>query len=270
MKEEYLKTYAWMNTLRGGVLRDVYALIYQLEHDARRKGTVKISIGYISERLGYSSRSVQYAIAELKEKGWLNMEYGDGKRSVYKAMTPANLAPHTPANSAPPEKANNPRKVCTPANSAPLQDLHPTHANLAPLTPYISKDNRIDYSSSSSPACARERLQKWFEESDIKQWANMLVSRSNLNLTTASLLDEFYDNDFEVRENCEQSRRMEALKHFQNWLPKYLNKLKNQNNGNNRTSTPPTTGNGGQRTINLGGIAQSILAGCEAGRASRQ
>ena len=95
-----------MNTMRGGVLRDVYALIYQLEHDGRRKEMVKISIGYISERLGYSSRSVQYAIAELKEKGWLNTEYGDGKRSVYKALTPANLAPLT--------ETDNPCKSCTP------------------------------------------------------------------------------------------------------------------------------------------------------------
>lgn len=229
MKEEYLKTYAWMNNLRGGVLRDVYALIYQLEHDGRRKGTVKISIGYISERLGYSSRSVQYAIAELKEMGWLNTEYGDGKRSVYKALTHANLAPLS--------ETDDPCKTCTPANSAPLQDLHPTHANLAPLTPYISKDNRLD-NTPPPPACARERLQKWFEESDIKQWANMLVSRSNLNLVTTSLLDEFYDNDFTVRERCERGERMEVLKHFQNWLPKYINKLKNeQNNGNNHTST---------------------------------
>ena len=104
-----------MNTLRGGVLRDVYALIYQLEHDGRRKGMVKISIGYISERLGYSSRSVQYAIAELKEKGWLDTEYGDGKRSVYKALTHANLAPLS--------ETDDPCKICTP----PTQILHPTH-----------------------------------------------------------------------------------------------------------------------------------------------
>ena len=228
-----------MNTLRGGVLRDVYALIYQLEHDGRRNGTVKISIAYIGERLGYSSRSVQYAIAELKEKGWLDTEYGDGKRSVYKALTNANLAPLS--------ETDDPCKTCTPANSAPLQDLHPTHANLAPPTPYISKDNRLD-NTPPPPACARERLQKWFEESDIKQWANMLVSRSNLNLVTTALLDDFYDNDFTVRERCERNERTEVLKHFQNWLPKYINKLKNeQNNGNNHTSTPkpPNTRNGG-------------------------
>ena len=196
-----------MNTMRGGVLRDVYALIYQLEHDTRSNGTVKISIAYISERLGYSNqRNVQRAIAELKEMGLLEVEYGNGKRSIFKTQTPAKIAPPTP---------------------------------------YIFKDNRID-NSSSSPACARERLQKWFEESSIKEWANMLLQRNHFDKDTTSLLDDFFDNDFEVREDCEQSRRMEVLKHFQNWLPKYINKLKNeQNNGNNHTSTSTKARNSG-------------------------
>lgn len=249
-----------MNTLRGGVLRDVYALIYQLEHDTRSKGTVKISIAYISERLGYSNqRNVQRAIAELKEMGLLEVEYGNGKRSIFKTQTPAKMAP--------PTEAENPCQISTPDNLAPLLNQHPSPAKIAPPTPYISKDNRLD-NTPPPPACARERFQKWFEESDIKQWTNMLVSRSNLNLITTSLLDEFFDNDFTVRERCESGERMEVLKHFQNWLPKYINKLKNeQNNGNNRkVNTPPT----GQRTVNLDGIAQSILAGCEAGRNRRQ
>lgn len=226
-----------MNTLRGGVLRDVYALIYQLEHDGRRKGTVKISIGYISERLGYSNqRNVQRAIAELKEMGLLEVEYGNGKRSIFKTQTPANIAPLT--------NGTDPRQFSTPDNLAPLTNQHPSPANLAPLTPYITKDNRLD-NTPPPPACARERFQKWFEESDIKQWANMLVSRSNLNLITTSLLDEFYDNNFIVRERCERGERMEVLKHFQNWLPKYINKLKNeQNNGNNHTSTKTARNSG--------------------------
>lgn len=225
-----------MNTLRGGVLRDVYALIYQLEHDGRRKGTVQVSLGYIGKRLGYSNqRNVQRAIAELKEMGLLEVEYGNGKRSIFKTQTPANIAP--------PTEGENPCQISTPDNLAPLLNQHPSPAKIAPPTPYIYKDNRVD-NSSSSPACARERFQKWFEESDIKQWANMLVSRSNLNLVTTSLLNEFYDNDFTVRERCERGERMEVLKHFQNWLPKYINKLK-QNNGNNHTSTTKTARNSG-------------------------
>lgn len=237
MKKEYLKTYAWMNYLRGGVLRDVYALIYQLEHDTRSNGTVKISIAYISERLGYSNqRNVQRAIAELKEMGLLEVEYGNGKRSIFKTQTPAKLAP--------PTEGENPCQISTPDNLAPLLNQHPSPAKIAPPTPYISKDNRVD-NPSSSPACARERLQKWFEESSIKEWANMLLQRNHFDKDTTALLDDFFDNDFEVREDCEQSRRMEVLKHFQNWLPKYINKLKNeQNNGNNHTSTKTARNSG--------------------------
>ena len=39
-KNEYIKVYQWMNTLRGGVLRDVYALLYQLG----QKGDVKVMV----------------------------------------------------------------------------------------------------------------------------------------------------------------------------------------------------------------------------------
>lgn len=234
-----------MNTLRGGVLRDVYALIYQLEHDGRRKGTVQVSLGYIGKRLGYDNeRNIRRAIAELKEMGLMDVEYGNGKRSIFKTHTPANIAaPETEQdlgqNSRPNVGQNSP-----PAKIAPLLNCPPSPANIAAHTPYISKDNRLD-NSSSSPAYARERLQKWFEESSIKEWANMLLQRNHFDKDTTALLDDFFDNDFEVREDCEQSRRMEVLKHFQNWLPKYINKLKNeQNNGNNHTSTK-TARNGG-------------------------
>lgn len=234
-----------MNTLRGGVLRDVYALIYQLEHDGRRKGTVQVSLGYIGKRLGYDNeRNIRRAIAELKEMGLMDVEYRNGKRSIFKTHTPANIAAHETEqdlgqNSRPNVGQYSPRAKLSARINRP-----PSQANIAAHTPYITKDNRVD-NSSSSPACAREKFQKWFEESDIKQWANMLVSRSNLNLITTSLLDEFYDNDFTVRERCERGERMEVLKHFQNWLPKYINKLKNeQNNGNNHTSTKTSRNSG--------------------------
>ena len=268
-----------MNTLRGGVLRDVYALIYQLEHDGRRKGTVQVSLGYIGKRLGYDNeRNIRRAIAELKEMGLMDVEYRNGKRSIFKTHTPANIAPLTEGTdlrqfSTPETEQDlgqnsrpNVGQYSPPAKLSARINRPPSQANIAAHTPYITKDNRVD-NSSSSPACARERLQKWFEESSIKEWANMLLQRNHFDKDITALLDDFFDNDFEVREDCEQSRRMEVLKHFQNWLPKYINKLKNeQNNGNNHTNTPTRTG---QRTVSLDGIAQSILAGCEAGRNRR-
>lgn len=93
MKDEYLKTYKWMNSLRGGVLRDVYALIYQLG----RKEEVNISVPYICERLGYSNeRNVRRAIAELKEMGLLKVEYTDGKKCVFKAEDPCHNSKGNP------------------------------------------------------------------------------------------------------------------------------------------------------------------------------
>ncbi len=237
-----------MNTLRGGVLRDVYALIYQLEHDGRRKGMVQVSLGYIGKRLGYDNeRNIRRAIAELREMGLLEVEYGNGKRSVFKTHTPANIAAHETEQDLGQNSRPNGGQNSPPAKIAPLLNCPPSQANIAAPTHYISKDNRID-NSSSSPACARERLQKWFEESSIKEWANMLLQRNHFDKDTTALLDDFFDNDFEVRDDCKNGRRMEVLKHFQNWLPKYINKLKNeQNNGNNHTSPPkpPNTRNGG-------------------------
>ena len=97
------------------------------------------------------------------------------------------------------------------------------------------------------PAPARERLAQWVAESELANWVRLKFSQNGYRteIDIGALLDEFFDNDFTVRERCERGERMEVLKHFQNWLPKYINKLKNeQNNGNNHTSTK-TARNGG-------------------------
>ncbi len=266
----FLKTYSWMNTLRGGAMRDVYALLYQLEHDGRCKNPVQVSVASIAEQLGYSERSIRNAVAELKETGWLTVEYTDGRRSVFRTLTPANVAALTPEKTAAPD----PGKICTPANSAPLQDLPPFSENFAaPTTIEKSFDikENIYSSSSSSSLSARERLRKWIAESDIRQWSEMLIRKSELPLTLDGLETDFYDNDFSVREECEQSERTAVLKHFQNWLPKYLRKLKTENdNANNHPTTqPPTAGASRARTASLGDLARSIAAGFAAGAARR-
>lgn len=262
-----------MNVLRGGVLRDVYALLYQLG----QKGDVKVTISYICERLGYSERGVRNSIAELKDKGLLSVKYTDGKISVFSCNTPARCAPLSdtqnndtdPGTLCPPDPGN----LCTPAKYAPLHDLPPTPARCAPLTPYLlSLDKNLDknYSSSSSVGTrAREQLQKWFAESDLKEWVLRLEKTHAITLETDTLLNDFFDNDFQVREECERGERTAVLKHFQNWLKKYIGILKQQ------TQTPTNNGNpnphgSNKRVTDLGDIAQSILAGCEAGRASRR
>lgn len=110
----------------------------------------------------------------------------------------------------------------------------------------IGENNKNDFlNSSSSSSHARENLARWVAESNLGEWAKQMFFRngyqSEINLDV--LLDEFYNGDFEVREDCAQSRRMETLKHFQNWLPKYIQQLKNNSNGNNRKNTQ-AAGNG--------------------------
>lgn len=117
---------------------------------------------------------------------------------------------------------------------------------------------------------ARERLKKWIAESNIKEWTELQFARNEMLVDLDKFIDDFYDDDFKVRERCERGERMEVLTHFQYRVQKHIReekeKLKNEQNGNNHTNTPTRTG---QRTVSLDGIAQSILAGCEAGRNRR-
>ncbi len=272
---EFLKTYKWMNALRGGAQRDVYALLYQLEHNGKRKKALQVSIAFIAERLGYSERNIQYAISELKSQGLIETEYTDGRRSVYKTFTTDKIAPDTPAKIAPLSGERNPRKICTPAKFAPLQDLRGGDAKFAPPTPYVKSLDSIEDISSSSES-AQERLKKWVAESDLQEWVKMQLFHSGLtDLTPATLLAEFYDNDFSVREECERSERTAVLKHFQNWLPKFLRKLKNQNDNANPTTHRPSAPQAGGtsragNSTSLDDIARSIAAGFAAGAARRE
>ncbi len=340
-----------MNALRGGAQRDVYALLYQLEHKGKRKNALQVSIAFIAERLGYSERNIQYAISELKSQGLIETEYTDGRRSVYKTFTTDKITPDTPAKIAPlsgernprksctpagernprkictpagernprksctpagernprkictpagernprksctPAGERNPRKICTPAgernprkscrgaNFAGVQDLRGGDAKFAPPTPYLKslEDSIEDITTTTTTTeSAQERLKKWVVESDLQEWVKMQLFHSGLtDLTLATLLAEFYDNDFVVRERCERGERTETLRHFQNWLPKFLRKLKNQNDNANPTthrssaSQAVGTSRAGNST-SLDDIARSIAAGFAAGAARRE
>ncbi len=120
-----------------------------------------------------------------------------------------------------------------------------------------------------APVPARERLARWVAESELADWIRLKFSQSGFRteIDIGALLNEFYDNDFTVRERCEQNERTEVLKHFQNWLPKYLNKLKNENNNaNNHTSPPkpPNARSGG--IISPEDFARSFALGWNSGK----
>ena len=115
----------------------------------------------------------------------------------------------------------------------------------------IDIEEEIEYNSSSSSSSssphARERLTQWVAESGLTDWAKQQCLRKGCKteIDIGTLLDEFFDNDFTVRERCERNERTEVLKHLQNWLPKYLTKLKNENNNEqqhrNTTATADST-----------------------------
>lgn len=255
-----------MNALRGGVLRDVYALLYQLG----QKGDVKVTISYICERLGYSERGVQNSISELKKVGLIEVKYTDGKSSVFLCNTPAQRAPlsdikndgENPRTACTPY----PRTACTPARCAPPHSVHPTPARCAPPTPYLlSLDKNLDkniYPPPPAGARARERLQKWFEESDLKEWVLRLEKTHGIPLDTNTLLNDFFDNDFKVREDCEQGERTEVLTHFQHWLPKYIRILKQQTQSQNENATTNHRNGSG---ISPADFANTFAAGFLAG-----
>lgn len=123
--------------------------------------------------------------------------------------------------------------------------------------------------SAPAPVPARERLARWVAESELADWIRLKFSQNGFRteIDIGALLNEFYDNDFSVRERCEQNERTEVLKHFQNWLPKYLNKLKNENNNaNNHTSPPkpPNARSGG--IISPEDFARSFALGWNSGK----
>ena len=246
-RTEFIRTYKWMNALRGGVVRDVYALIYQIG----QRGVVSISTNYICDRLGYSARGVQKAINELKETGWLEVEYTDGKRSIFKALTPEQSAGVTYEQ----------RAGVTPEQRSPLppNSVRTSPEQRAGVTPYISSEKDLEYPPPSPPcAYARERLKKWVKKSDLKEWAERMLARNKISVEVEAILDDFFDNDFKVRERCEQNDRIDVLTHFQNWLPKYIQKLKNDNNPNNNTSNNGNNGN--TRNPQAGGNATADAA----------
>lgn len=110
----------------------------------------------------------------------------------------------------------------------------------------------------------KKEKQQTYKQIGFDAMVEKLIKYSNGNPETAKeiILDAMsnnYSGFFPLK------RGAETPNHLQNLSPEYIN-LKNEQNGNNHTNTPTRTG---QRTVSLDGIAQSILAGCEAGRNRR-
>lgn len=100
------------------------AVLISLADNANDDGVCWPSVAYIAVRTCLSERAVQNAIKFLQQVGILVVEDRNGRSNVYTIKTD-NYTP-------------NPRKSCTPAESAPPQktseppqDMHPTPADSA-------------------------------------------------------------------------------------------------------------------------------------------
>lgn len=239
----YIVLHGWIVN-RLGLTSDealVYALIYGY------KDGFDQPVAYIAQWLNASDKTARRIVQRLVAAGLLEEKQQNGKPTIYTCRPLPNC---------------HPSQIVPPPNLS----IHPSQID----TPHIN-NNIILSSSNNACAPARERLAKWIADGGLTEWvARLLTQNGFAHLDLAALLDQFYDNDFRVRERCEQGERIETLRHFQNWLPKYINKLKYQNsNANNRPSAAPKQGAANQRLNDLNDIARSIELGLATGTARR-
>lgn len=102
-----LMTAAWQAELPSGPKFVLISLCDQSNDD----GVCWPSIATIAERCSMGERTVQMHIQSLEREGYLSRKERSGTSSLIRI---------------------NPRRFCTPAESAPPQELHPTPAESAP------------------------------------------------------------------------------------------------------------------------------------------
>lgn len=244
----YIVLHGWIVNRLGLTSEEalVYALIYGY------KDGFDQPVAYIAQWIGKTDITIRKILQHLVQEGFITKTTRIGKPTIY---------------------------TCTPIKTYGVKNLPPIKNDTpTPIKTYgvnINNNNIILSSSNNACAHARERLKKWVQKSDLKEWADRMLRRNNISVELEVLIDDFFDNDFKVRERCEQNNRIDVLTHFQNWLPKYINKLKYQNDNANPTTHRPSAPQAGgtSRTGNstsLDDIARSIAAGFAAGAARRE
>lgn len=123
-------TEAWKANFPAGRKMVLLALC----DNANDQGECYPSISMLAEKCSMSERSVFNHIAELEKDGAIVRQNRAGRSTVYQL---------------------DPCKFCTPANSAPLQPLHPTPANSAPtpatVAPITIKEPNTDTNTNTTP-----------------------------------------------------------------------------------------------------------------------
>lgn len=122
-----LMTGAWRLDIPSGPK----LVLLSLCDNANDQGECYPSVPVISERCSMAERTVQNHIQNLVELGFMRRFERTGRSTVYHL---------------------DPRRICTPANSAPPQDLHHTPAEVAPPPPQILHPTPAD----SAPRTVKE------------------------------------------------------------------------------------------------------------------
>jgi DNA-binding transcriptional ArsR family regulator len=115
-----LMTMAWKSGLPSGQKMVLLALC----DNANDQGECYPSVPMLAEKCSMGERTVQQHVADLESAGIVTREMRTGRSTMYHI---------------------NPRKICTPAESAPPQISHPTPADFAPPPPQISHPTPADF-----------------------------------------------------------------------------------------------------------------------------
>lgn len=250
---KYIIIHDWMNELGLSAMEKIaYALVYSF---CKKGECFNGKNAYLQEWLGCSSKHTTIGVMRsLEEKGLIVREQQmvNGKASnVY--MLGAEIAPKGCKN-------------CTKG----VQKMHERGAENAPNKD-IYKDNII-YPPPSKDAHAREidTIIKWLI--DNYQGTESLATRTHLisgpiePAEMAELLEpyvrEYYIGELEKgKGDIDLRGRLDILGHFKWWLPRYINKCKQEKEEQQQTTK--TTNNYGSSTDPVTRAMQDLVAGME-------
>jgi len=115
-----LMTEAWKSDMASGCK----LVLLSLCDNANDQGECFPSVSMIAKRCSMGERTVQAHIASMEAGGILKRLERNGRSNIYTI---------------------DPRRFCTPADSAPPRKLHPTPADFAPTPPQISHPTPADF-----------------------------------------------------------------------------------------------------------------------------
>lgn len=123
-----LMTLAWKSDFSTGQKM----VLLSLCDNANDQGECYPSVSMMVEKCSMSERSIFNHLDFLEKVGAISKNQRTGRSTIYKV---------------------NPCKFCTPANSAPLQPLHPTPATVAPITINEPSIEPSSNQKKSAPLC---------------------------------------------------------------------------------------------------------------------